>query len=127
MRPLWVALGWLALALGALGVLLPLLPTTPFVLLAAFAFGKGSPRLRRRLEDNRLFGPIIEDWERSGAIALRYKIIACSVMAVTFAVSLYLELPGYALALQGGCMLAAAAYVVSRPNGPAPEAAVADD
>ncbi|MEM1230389.1 MAG: YbaN family protein [Pseudomonadota bacterium] len=118
MRPFWNLLGLLSLVLGAIGVVLPLLPTTPFVILAAFAFSKGSPRLRRWLIENRTFGPIIADWERHGAIAPRYKTIACVFMAVTFAVSLWLRLPTFALAFQGAFMLAAAAYVLSRPSGP---------
>jgi uncharacterized membrane protein YbaN (DUF454 family) len=118
MRAFWVALGLLSLLLGAIGVILPLLPTTPFVLLAAFAFSKGSPRLRQWLLDSEIFGPIIADWEQYGAIAPRYKWIACVVMGLTFAASVALRLPVLALAAQAFFMLVAASYVLSRPNGP---------
>ena len=60
---LFIAFGWLSLALGLLGVLLPLLPTTPFVLLAAFFFSKGSERLHRWLVEHPRFGRYIRDWE----------------------------------------------------------------
>lgn len=118
MRALWVAVGLLSLLLGAIGVVLPLLPTTPFVLLAAFAFSKGSPRLRQWLLDSATFGPIIADWEQHGAIAPRYKWIACVVMGITFAISVALRLPPLALGAQAAFMLAAASYVLTRPSGP---------
>jgi uncharacterized membrane protein YbaN (DUF454 family) len=63
-----IALGWLALALGFLGVFLPLLPTTPFVLLAAFFFSKGSKRLHRWLRDHPRFGRYVRDWEAEQVI-----------------------------------------------------------
>ena len=71
MKPFWFALGFLALGLGALGVVLPLLPTTPFVLLAAFAFARSSERWHAWLLNHRIFGPIITDWREHGAIRAR--------------------------------------------------------
>jgi uncharacterized membrane protein YbaN (DUF454 family) len=115
-RMIWVGFGGLCLALGVIGIVLPVLPTTPFVLLAAFAFGKGSPRLRRWLEDNPRFGPAIRNWERSGAIAPRHKRAAVGTMSVVFALSLILSLPPMVLIIQGVCMGGAACYVMSRPS-----------
>ena len=115
---LWLTLGWAALALGAIGIFLPVLPTTPFVILAAFAFGKGSPRLRHWLVSHARFGPMIHDWETYGAIARPYKIIACTVMALTFTVSLVVGLAWWILAIQATCMIPAGIYVVTRPDGP---------
>ena len=115
-NPFWTLFGIVALALGAIGVVLPLLPTTPFVLLAAFAFAKGSPRLARMLEDHRIFGPIIEDWRASGAIAPKFKAIAMGMMIATLGLSIFLGLAAHILIIQVICMGAAAAYVLSRPN-----------
>ncbi len=115
---LWVALGCGSLALGAVGAVLPLLPTTPFVILAAFAFGKGSPRLRRWLIAHRVFGSAIQDWETHGAIARRYKYLACAVMALTFAVSALAGLSWWILLIQALCMVPAAFFVATRPDGP---------
>ena len=115
---LWAALGCCALALGALGLFLPILPTTPFVIVAAFAFGKGSPRLRHWLVSHRAFGPAIHDWEAHGAIARKYKVIACAVMALTFAVSAVAGVAWWILLIQALCMGPAALYVVTRPDGP---------
>jgi uncharacterized protein len=115
-RIFWLALGWCALAAGAIGAVLPVLPTTPFVILAAFAFGKASPRLQAWLERSRQFGPIIADWRANGAIAPRYKIISHVMMAAVFALSLWLSVPTWALTLQALCLLAASAFILSRPN-----------
>ena len=116
-RILWQTLGLTALALGGIGVVLPILPTTPFMILAAFAFGKSSPRLRARLEAHRVFGPAIRDWEAHGAIHRRYKITACVVMALVFLGSVVAGLRPAILLIQGVCMGAAALFVVTRPGG----------
>ncbi|MHA3976850.1 YbaN family protein [Halovulum sp. GXIMD14794] len=116
-RMLWTALGAAALVAGLIGAVLPVLPTAPFVILAAFAFGKGSPALRARLVAHKHFGPIIDDWERTGAIATKWKVFACTAMAVSFAGSvLILQLDPKLLVFQGACMLAAAAYILTRPS-----------
>ncbi|ETW95926.1 MAG: hypothetical protein ETSY1_28640 [Candidatus Entotheonella factor] len=67
-RPLYIAAGWLCLGLGFLGIFLPLLPTTPFALLAAFCFSRSSTRLYRWLLAQQTFGPIIRDWNQHGVI-----------------------------------------------------------
>lgn len=116
-RALWTAIGAVALLAGLIGAVLPVLPTAPFVILAAFAFGKGSPALRARLTGNRHFGPIIDDWERTGAIATKWKVFACTAMAVSFVGSvLVLHLSAKILMIQAACMIAAGIYVVSRPS-----------
>ena len=79
-RPLWFAAGSLSLLLGMIGVVLPVLPTTCFVLFAAFAYSKSSPRMARYLETHRVFGPIIADWRAHGAIAPRFKAMAVATM-----------------------------------------------
>ena len=81
-RPLWAAAGLLSLGLGLVGIFLPVLPTTPLVILAAFCFTRGSPRLRNWITGHGTFGPIIEDWEATGAIPQRVKFWACTVMTL---------------------------------------------
>lgn len=115
-RPFWTAIGGLALALGLIGLFLPVVPTTPFILLAAFAFGKSSPRLRNWLETHPVFGPPILDWETRGAIAPRHKALAAGMMAVTFTVSAILALPAHVLVIQAVCLGGAALYVLTRPS-----------
>ncbi len=116
-RPFWTFLGLLALALGAIGAVLPILPTTPLVILAAFCFAKGSPRLAAMLENHPTFGPIIAEWRDKGAIAPRYKAMAATMMAAAFGLSLWMGLRWEVLTLQAVCLLGAAAFVLSRPNG----------
>lgn len=115
-RLFWAAGGVISLALGIIGIFLPLLPTTPLVLLAAFCFSKGSPRLRAWIVSHRRFGPMISDWEATGAIPRKFKVWACSVMAATFAASVAFGVPGRALIAQGLLMGIGAAYVLSRPD-----------
>ncbi len=116
MRVLWFLVGAVALLLGAAGVILPLLPTTPFVILAAFAFGKSSPVLQTRLEQSRLFGPAIRDWRVSGAISARYKVLAVTMMAAALAFGLFSAMPFAAKLVQVAAIAAAATFVLSRPG-----------
>ncbi len=116
-RLIWTAFGWVALALGVIGVVLPVMPTTPFILLAAFAFGKGSPAMRRRLEEHRHFGPAIREWEEKGAIRPRHKAVACVLMACSLIGAGVIALPLGVIAVQVLAMSAAAFYILTRPSG----------
>lgn len=116
LRIIWFAIGALALSLGVIGAVLPFLPTTPFVILAAFAFGKSSPALQARLERSRMFGGVIADWRANGAIAPRYKAISVVMMLGALALGLASSMPLAAKIAQGFIMAAAATYVLSRPN-----------
>ncbi len=114
-----LGLGWLAVGLAALGAVLPLLPTTPFLLVAAWAFGRSSARLRRWLYENRVFGPLLTNWEQHGAVPLWAKVMAVAVMSATFVGMLYRgTLPVWALVLIGLCLAAVSIWLVSRPSGP---------
>lgn len=121
-RALWLAVGCLAVALGAVGVVLPLLPTTPFLIVAAWCFARSSRRLHRWLLANRHFGPLIENWQRHGAIDRRSKMLAVGTMAVSPGFSWGIGAPGWAIMAQAVVLLACAAYIVTRPEGPAPVA-----
>ena len=117
-RILWFCVGGISLALGAIGAVLPILPTTPFVILSAFAFGKSSPRLETWLTESPTFGPMIADWRAHGAITPRYKRLAAAMMAAAFLLSLALGASAKVLLIQAICLTGAAAYVLSRPHGP---------
>ncbi|SPF79581.1 YbaN family protein [Pseudoprimorskyibacter insulae] len=117
-RAFWFTLGAVALILGAIGVVLPVLPTTPFVILAAFCFGRSVPALQIWLENTQTFGPLIADWREHGAIAPRIKALAVAMMVSAFGLSLAMGMSAKVLTIQGLCLLAAATYVLTRPNGP---------
>lgn len=79
-RTFWLLFGLLSLLLGIVGVFLPLLPTTPFILLSAYCFSKSSKRLHLWLLNHKLFGPLISDWEKHGVIRYKTKCIATASM-----------------------------------------------
>lgn len=86
-QALLVAAGLLALGLGLIGVVLPGLPTTPFVLLAAACFAKASPRLHRWLTQHRYLGPMVRDWEAHRSMPLRIKWLSTTLMLTMVALS----------------------------------------
>ena len=86
-KALLIAAGGIALGLGLLAVILPGLPTTPFVLLAAACFAKASPRLHQRIVANPLLGPMVRDWEAHRALPLRIKWISTTLMLTRVALS----------------------------------------
>ena len=88
-KTIWMLAGILALALGMLGVFLPGLPTTPFVLLAATCFAKGSPRWHRWLLSHPYCGPMIRDWEQNRSLPLRIKVLAISLMLLMTSLSIW--------------------------------------
>ncbi|MFT3930395.1 MAG: YbaN family protein [Spongiibacteraceae bacterium] len=88
-RALLWAVGIIALVLGIIGIFLPGLPTTPFVLLAAACFVRVSPRAYTWLRNHRLFGPMLRDWETHRSIPLRAKGIALLMMTLSVSASLW--------------------------------------
>ncbi len=88
MRLLFLAAGFVAVGLGIAGIVLPVLPTTPFMLLAAACFARSSPRFHRWLLHHGTFGPIVSEWERHRAIPYRTKIWAIVLMSATLAASI---------------------------------------
>lgn len=86
-RKLLVLAGLVSLALAGLGVLLPGLPTTPFVLLAAACFAKASPALHGWMLRHRWMGPMVRDWEAHRSLPRRIKVLAISMMLLMVGVS----------------------------------------
>jgi len=83
-RVLWVLLGWFFVGLGIVGVALPVMPTTPFLLLAAGCFAKGSPRLHNWLMSHPTYGPILTDWYDYRAIPRRARWLAVTMITISF-------------------------------------------
>lgn len=89
-RGLYFAAGLCALVAGGLGVVLPVLPTAPFVLLAAACFARSSDRFYNAMLNHRIAGPIIADWREHGAMKRKTKLWALLMMALSFGTSLLL-------------------------------------
>ncbi|MCH8134660.1 MAG: YbaN family protein [Proteobacteria bacterium] len=117
-RVFWLVVGILALALGGLGVVLPLLPTTPFVLVAAFAFANSSDTLHQWLLDHKIFGPLIANWQRYGAISGPTKVLSLLSMLAVLVISLVMAVPAFVIAVQALVVGACSLFIISRPLPP---------
>ena len=89
-RTILIIIGWLAVVLGTLGVVLPLLPTTPFILLAAWCFARSSPRFHHWLLYRSWFGGYLRHWQKHRAKPPGANPRAIAFILITFAVSLWL-------------------------------------
>ena len=88
-KGLLLSCGWICFAFGFIGAFIPLLPTTPFMLLAAYFFSKSSPRVHSWLTRLPYCGDAIIDWERNRVIRPRAKVLAVLVMAIVFTYSIF--------------------------------------
>ncbi|MQY41863.1 DUF454 family protein [Epibacterium sp. SM1969] len=117
MRFFYAGLGVLCVACAAVGVILPLLPTVPFLLLAAFFFSRSSSRLHNWLLGHNTFGPIIVDWQQSGAIRPGAKKAATVSVAAVFLISAFAGLAQHILLIQAATLSCVLIFIWSRPNG----------
>lgn len=116
-RGVWLALGFVFVGLGVVGAILPLMPTTIFLILAAGCFARSSPRLEARILEHPRFGPLVRDWRARGAIPPRGKMFAVSGMVAGYALFLLSAKPALPLAVGVAAALAlSAAWIVSRPS-----------
>ncbi len=119
-RFLWLIGGFIALGLGIAGFILPLLPHTVFLLIAAFCFSHGSERLHNWLINHKYFGPPIKDWNEHGAIPFNAKIIATIMMGLALASAFLLHAPKAVIIAQIIILPLVGLFIWSRPNGPKP-------
>src|SRR5688572_1006860 len=82
-----ITIGWLSFVIGIVGIFLPVLPTTPFLLLAALCFAKSSARFYNWLLNHRWFGRYIRSWKENGTIPLKTKMIAITLLTVSLSTS----------------------------------------
>ncbi|MFT6658378.1 YbaN family protein [Maritalea sp.] len=115
-QTLWLSAGLISVGLGFLGAFLPLLPTTPFMLLAVFCFARSSQRLHDWLINHRQFGAAIRDWNENGAIALKVKTIAVASMVTVLAISFMFGVPFPVIIIQVITLGAVATFILTRPS-----------
>ena len=111
-----LALAVLSLLLGVVGLFLPLLPTVPFLLLAAWAAGYSSPRLSHWLENHPRLGPPITDWRRAGVVSRRAKWMATIAMIASAFFALVLLGPHWAALATMAMMACVLAWLWQRPE-----------
>ncbi|MDP1869152.1 MAG: YbaN family protein [Bradyrhizobium sp.] len=117
MRVVYLCMGCVMVALGAIGAVTPLLPTTIFLIAAAWCFARSSPRLEAWLLNHPQFGKTLRDWRSDGAISRPAKMMACAGMTFGFVVFWFSSDPSLLLAAGvAALLLASAGYVVSRPT-----------
>jgi len=117
MRVVYFCMGCVMVALGVIGAVTPLLPTTIFLIAAAWCFARSSPRLEAWLLNHPQFGKMLRDWRSHGAISRPAKLMACAGMTFGFVVFWFSAHPSLLLAAGVAVLLSiCAGYVVSRPT-----------
>jgi len=114
LRYVWLSLGMVCLSFGAAGAVLPLLPATPFLLLATWAFARSSDRFHGWLVEHPTLGPPIHAWKTKRAISRRTKLVAMASLAAGLAVSLAAGVSWTVLAFQLAALGAVAAFILTR-------------
>ncbi|MEW5974596.1 MAG: YbaN family protein [Acidobacteriota bacterium] len=119
MKIIHLLCGFACLGLAVLGAFLPLLPTTPFVLLAAYFFSKGSRRWHAWLMNHATFGPLIRDWQEHGALQPKTKTVAIAGMALVMAYPIgFQPIPWPFKVGMSVIFVSVSAFILSRPSRP---------
>jgi uncharacterized membrane protein YbaN (DUF454 family) len=119
MKILYFIAGWLFFILGVIGVLLPVVPTTPFMLLALWAFSRSSERFYNWLYTHRFLGPPLQMWKQHRVIPKIAKIMSLSFMSISFIYVIFISPLNYLLKLViAAFMLYAAWFILSKPSKP---------
>ncbi|MGE0623645.1 MAG: YbaN family protein [Pseudomonadales bacterium] len=112
----YLIFAYLCAGLGIIGAFLPVLPTTPFLLLAAWAATRGSPELHRWLHEHPRFGPPLIAWETNRAVSVPAKLTACVLMAASWIVMFLMTDSALVPWITGVLFVTVASYLVSRPS-----------
>jgi uncharacterized membrane protein YbaN (DUF454 family) len=113
-KALYFVIGWLCVVLAFLGVLLPILPATPFLLVASYCFLRSSPYFARRLREAPVFGALIQDWEQHRALSPRVKGTALAVLGLGVTMTVVLSKPSPGVLVLLAALATCGAVVVLR-------------
>ena len=112
----YLAIGWIFTGLGFIGAFLPVMPTTPFLLVAVWAFGKSSRSLKKWLYEHPKFGPYISDWFDHGVVSQKAKFLSVSMMGVGLGFTVFSSGNIYVILGVGLTMVATATFILTRPS-----------
>ncbi len=116
-KTLYLAIGYLSFVLGFIGMFLPILPTTPFMIVALWAFSKGSVKMHRWLINHSRFGGSLRDWEQYKVIPIKAKLTALAFISISISYLVFFSnVPIYAVILAISSMLGALIYVFTRKS-----------
>lgn len=117
LRPLLIAFGFLCVGLGVVGIVTPGLPTTIFLIMAAWAFSRSSRRFHAWLYGHRHLGPVVRNWDEYRAIPVKAKIMAISMMSASFLIVIFFVAESWVLpAIMLAVLMPAALYILTRTS-----------
>ncbi|WP_405402314.1 YbaN family protein [Paracoccus sp. Ld10] len=115
-RRIWLVIGWLFTLCGIIGIALPVVPTVPFLLVAAWAFARSSPVLERRILDHPTYGPPVRAWQERGVVKPLAKLWAITAMASGVVISWWVAMPAWVVATQAVICGTVAIFLMTRPS-----------
>lgn len=114
---IFLLLGWLFLVLAIIGIPLPILPTTPFLILSAYFFSKSSEKLHEWLLNTKYLGPMILDWEKNRVIRMKAKVLSTIMIVSLFSYTLlFVDVPIFIKIIVSFTGLAALSFIWTRPS-----------
>ena len=116
LRLIYLAIGWVCTSLGIVGAFLPVMPTTPFLIVAVWAFSRSSPRLKSWLYHHPRYGETLQNWFEYGAVSARIKFFAIITMSMSIPIVYVLTDNATIAGIQAAILLIVSVFLISRPT-----------